>query len=215
MKILVFSDIHSDLKRLAELMSTEADLYFVAGDLVSWARGLDKAAEVMKSKADRVYVIPGNHESPADVVAFCSKHGFRDFHGQSIEIGGVHIAGLGCSSPTPFNTPGEYSETQFVEKLAAFSGKSPLVMICHCPPKGTKLDRAGERLHFGSTAMKEFIEREQPAYFFCGHIHEAEGAVETIGATTAMNVGKRGYLLDLGGVRPPFQVPGLGVSGGQ
>lgn len=215
MKILVFSDIHSDLKRLAELMNTEADLYFAAGDLVSWSRGLDKAAEVMKPKADRVYVIPGNHESPNEIARFCELHGFRNFHGQSIEIEGVHLGGLGCSSPTPFNTPGEYSELRFTDELKAFAGKKPLVMICHCPPKNTKLDRAGERLHFGSTAIKQFIDREQPAWFFCGHIHEAEGVTETIGTTSCMNVGKRGYLLDLGGVRPPFQVSGLGVSGGQ
>lgn len=200
MKILVFSDIHSDLKRLGELMNTEADFYFAAGDLVSWARGLDKAAEVMKPKADRVYVIPGNHESPADIAAFCEKHGFGNLHETSIEIDGVRIAGLGCSSPTPFNTPGEYSDRQFSEKLAPFAGRSPLVMICHCPPKGTALDRAGEGKHFGSEAILRFIEQEQPAYFFCGHIHEAEGAVMSIGATTAMNVGKRGYLLDLGEV---------------
>ncbi len=51
--------------------------------------------------------------------------------------------------------------------------------------------------HGGSTAVREFLEREQPEYFFCGHIHEAAGVAELLGATKAMNVGKRGFLLDL------------------
>jgi hypothetical protein len=33
-------------------------------------------------------------------------------------------------------------------------------------------------------------------YFFCGHIHEAEGTVIQMGSTRAQNVGKRGYVLD-------------------
>jgi hypothetical protein len=39
--------------------------------------------------------------------------------------------------------------------------------------------------------VREFIEREQPEYFFCGHIHEAVGASEPLGVTQAYNVGKK------------------------
>lgn len=200
MRLFLFSDIHSDHKALERAMATDADFYFVAGDLVSWARGLDKAGEILKAKADRVFVIPGNHESPGDIAAFCAKWGFTDFHGQSRQFGGWHVAGLGCSSPTPFNTPGEYSEAEFERKLAPFAGLAPLVLVCHCPPKGSLLDRAGSGQHFGSTAVAAFIRTHRPRYFFCGHIHEAEGAIEQFndGATTGVNVGKQGYLLDLG-----------------
>jgi Icc-related predicted phosphoesterase len=51
-------------------------------------------------------------------------------------------------------------------------------------------------MHAGSRAVREFIEKQQPGYFFCGHIHEAEGATENIGKTHAFNVGQRGFLLD-------------------
>jgi Icc-related predicted phosphoesterase len=111
--------------------------------------------------------------------------------------GGYQVAGLGYSTPTPFDTPGEYSEAEMGRRLAAFAGKEPLILVCHCPPKGTELDRAGDGQHFGSMAVREFIEREQPRYFFCGHIHEAEGVEERLGATVGRNVGKRGYLLEI------------------
>ncbi len=39
---LIFSDIHNDVRALERLMEIEADYYFAAGDLVSWARGLDQ-----------------------------------------------------------------------------------------------------------------------------------------------------------------------------
>jgi calcineurin-like phosphoesterase family protein len=66
---LIFSDIHNDGRALAKLMAIEADVYFAAGDLVSWARGLDKMGDLMKSRAERVYVLPGNHESASRSIA--------------------------------------------------------------------------------------------------------------------------------------------------
>jgi hypothetical protein len=178
-------------------METEADYYFAAGDLVNWARGFEKVGPALQRRGDRMYVIPGNHESESDIVRFCDRYGFHNFHGQTMRVNGHTIGGLGYSNPTPFNTPGEYTEEQLAERLARFSGMSPLVMVCHCPPLGTKLDHAGEGRHFGSQAVREFIEREQPEYFFCGHVHEAWGESDQLGVTRAYNVGKKGYLLEL------------------
>jgi len=197
MKFLFFSDIHSDLKALERLVNVEADYYFAVGDLVSWSRGLDAVGEILKRRAGRTFVLPGNHESAADIAAFCDQFGFLNFHAKHIIIGGVCIAGLGYSSPTPFNTPGEYTEDQMAAQLGKFAPLSPEVLACHAPPKNSTLDRAGEGQHFGSTSVRNFIELYQPRYFFCGHIHEAEGVQETIGKTLCVNVGKRGYLLEL------------------
>ena len=196
-KLLVFSDIHGDARALERLMSIDADYYFCAGDLVNWARGLDIMGEVMKRRADRVYVIPGNHESAVQITAFCAKFGFHDFHGGRVRIGGFEVTGLGYSNPTPFETPGEYSEEELERMLHAFDGLKPMISICHAPPFGTSLDRITNLKHAGSRAIREFLRREQPRYFFCGHIHEAAGAQDKLGETSAMNVGKKGYLLDL------------------
>jgi len=195
-RLMVFSDIHNDLRALQMAMSVEADFYVMAGDLVNWGRGLDKMAPPLAAKPDRVYVLPGNHESAADITEFCERHGFHAFHGQVMEAGGMQVAGLGYSSPTPFATPGEYSEKEMTERLAKFAGLEPLVLICHAPPFDTDLDKIHDGLHGGSSAVREFIEAHQPRYFFCGHIHEAEGVVIQMGATRAQNVGKTGYLLE-------------------
>ena len=195
-RLLVFSDLHNDVRALDALMAVEADYYVAAGDLVSWARGLDRMGDAMQARAGRMYVLPGNHESEHDIANFCARHGFVNFHGGSFEAGGLWVAGLGYSSPTPFATPGEYTEQEMAGRLEAFAGLAPLALIAHAPPLGTALDRIREGVHGGSRAVREFIEREQPRHFFCGHIHEAEGAHIRMGATEARNVGKRGYLLE-------------------
>lgn len=200
MRILFFSDIHSDLKALERLMDQEADYYFSIGDLVSWARGLDKAGEILRRRAGKVGVIPGNHETTRDIQTFCNAYGLEDMHARSRQFGPVHLAALGYSNPTPFDTPGEYSEAELAEHLEPFASLSPLVLACHCPPKNTPLDQGAGQRHFGSTAIASFIDRVSPRYFLCGHIHEAEGVQTQLGnegKTIGINVGKRGYLLDL------------------
>ena len=89
------------------------------------------------------------------------------------------------------------SEDEMAAHLKPFVRLKPLVLICHAPPYATPLDRIRESLHAGSRSVKEFIDARQPEYFFCGHIHEAEGVETSMGRTHARNVGKTGYLLDL------------------
>jgi Icc-related predicted phosphoesterase len=197
MKLLIFSDLHGDVKALERLVATPADAYFAAGDLATFSRGLDKMGPILKQADAPVYVMPGNHESESEIAAFSKQYGFEFFHNRVIELAGRHMAGLGYSNITPFNTPGEYSEPEFTARLTPWAGLKPLVLICHCPPLNTPLDRAGEGKHFGSPTIAKFIGANQPEWFFCGHIHEAEGVHAMLGATHAINVGKRGYLLEL------------------
>jgi uncharacterized protein len=197
MNLLIFSDIHADYVALERLLSTEADYYFAAGDLVNWARGLDRVGPLLARRANHLYVLPGNHESEADITRLCAAYCLHPFHGATLLLQGYSVAGLGYSNLTPFDTPGEYSEAELSARLAKFAGLTPLILICHCPPKNTALDRVREGVHAGSSAVRDFIERYQPAYFFCGHIHEAAGVEVTIGKTRCCNVGKKGYLLTL------------------
>lgn len=197
LKLLIFSDIHNDWKTLERLLSVEADFYIAAGDQVTWARGLERCGEILATRGDKVWVLPGNHETAAQIAEMCQRRGLQNLHEQHFQVGKWNVAGLGYSSPTPFDTPGEYSEPQLAERLESFAALDRLVLICHAPPYGTTLDQIRRGLHAGSRSIGDFIQRRQPAYFFCGHIHEAEGVVEQIGSTRAQNVGKAGYLLEL------------------
>ena len=124
-RLLIFSDIHNDLATLRRLIETDADYYVAAGDLVSWERGLDKCGEILKAKAANVWVLHGNHEKAEQIGLFCTKYGLRDIHDQLFEVDGIWFGGLGYSSPTPFQTPGEYTEEQLAQRLNRFAASKP------------------------------------------------------------------------------------------
>ena len=197
LRILIFSDIHNNWKTLEHLLSVEADYYIAAGDQVTWSKGIERCGEILQARGDKVYVLPGNHESADQVAGMCARYGLHNFHERHFQVGKWYVAGLGYSSPTPFNTPGEYTEVQLADRLQRFAELEPLVLVCHAPPYGTPLDQIRKGLHAGSTAILDFIQKHQPEYFFCGHIHEAEGVSIRMGRTQARNVGKAGYLLEL------------------
>jgi Icc-related predicted phosphoesterase len=205
MKVLLFSDIHQDWRALELLLATPADIYISAGDLANWGRGLEDCGRILQVYGDRVWVLPGNHESAGQIADFCERFGLRNFHEQAWLTGEYWIAGLGYSNPTPFGTPGEYSEEEISERLKKFADLRPLILVCHAPPLGTALDRVGAGKNAGSRSVRAFLEEHPPEYFFCGHIHECAGVQTRLGPTQAVNLGKTGYLLDL---PAPLAAPG-------
>ena len=76
MKVLIFSDIHGDTRALEKLIAQPADIYIAAGDLSTFGKDLDRCGEIMKPLGEKVWVLPGNHESHDDTRAFCERFGF-------------------------------------------------------------------------------------------------------------------------------------------
>jgi uncharacterized protein len=201
MRVLIFSDIHGDLRSLERIVAQPADIYVAAGDLSNFGRALDRCGEVLQPLGERLWVLPGNHETQDETRAFCEQFGFVDFHRQvrllPSATGATQWAGLGYSNITPFNTPGEYSEDEISKALKAFDGLKPLYLVVHFPPQGTALDEFAPGKHAGSPTLRAWVDRVQPAYLFCGHIHECAGRTDRIGATQCFNVGKQGYTLEI------------------
>jgi Icc-related predicted phosphoesterase len=200
-KVLIFSDIHGDLRSLERIVAQPADIYIAAGDLSNFGRALDRCGEVLEALGDRLWVLPGNHETYDETRTFCERFGFVDFHRRVRSLpaatGATQWAGLGYSNITPFNTPGEYSEDEISKALNAFDGINPLYLVVHFPPRGTAVDEFAPGKHAGSPALRTWVERAQPAYLFCGHIHECAGRSDRVGRTQCFNVGKQGYTLEI------------------
>ena len=197
MKALIFSDIHGDMRALDRVLARPADIYIAAGDLSTFGRDLARSGELLQQLGERCWVLPGNHETDEQIREFCTQYGLMDFHRQVRNWGGVQWAGLGYSNPTPFNTPGEYTEEEIAEALTRFGGLKPLYLVVHFPPYGTELDQVAPGRHAGSRVLRDWVEREQPRYLFCGHIHECGGKSDRLGATQCFNVGKHGYLIEV------------------
>ena len=201
MRILIFSDIHGDTRALEKLIAQPADLYVAAGDLSTFGRGLDKCGEVLRPLGKKLWVLPGNHETQEESRAFCEQFGFEDFHLTVRTLEGknglTHWGGFGYSNPTPFNTPGEYSEAEIAELLKLFENRAPLYFVVHFPPKGTAVDRIRAGSHAGSPTLRAWVDRMQPVALYCGHIHEAAGASDRLGTTNLFNVGKAGHIVEI------------------
>jgi uncharacterized protein len=201
MKILIFSDIHGNIAALKKIMAKPADLYIAAGDLAMFRRHLDTCGEVLKPLGEKLWLLPGNHETHDDTRLLCGRFGFVDFHRQTRTLesqdGVTRWAGLGYSNITPFKTPGEYTEEQIGEALAEFDGAKPQYLVVHFPPHDTKLDEYVPGKHAGSPTLRKWVARMQPGHLFCGHILETAGLSDQLGATRCFNVGPTGYLLEI------------------
>jgi uncharacterized protein len=201
MKIFIFSDIHGDVRAIERVIAQPADVYIAAGDLSTFGRGLERCGEALKPLGEKLWLLPGNHETHDETRALCERYGFVDFHRQVRQVesakGATWWAGLGYSNITPFNTPGEYSEEEIAAALEAFEEKKPLYLVAHFPPKDTKLDEVGRGKHAGSPTLRRWVERVEPRFLLCGHIHEGAGLQDWIGRTQCINVGKQGFGIEV------------------
>ena len=84
------------------------------------------------------------------------------------------------------------SEEELAAALASgyaqIAGCRQHILLAHVPPHGLGLDRTFSGVHAGSHAVREFVEKRQPALVLCGHIHEARG-IQKLGSSTIVNCG--------------------------
>jgi uncharacterized protein len=80
--------------------------------------------------------------------------------------------------------------------LAARTSPRETVFVLHSPPRGTRCDMIGARVHVGSRAIRAFVEQHQPPLLLTGHIHESprisSSYRDAIGETVAVNPGQFG-----------------------
>ena len=145
-----------------------------------------------------MYVLPGNHESEADIARFCeairlsqlSRPVDRDRAAITSPAWAIRIR---RRSTRPANTASRNWPRAWRNSPAL----DPLILICHAPPKSTKLDRAGEGKHFGSQAVRDFIDSTSRSTSIAATSTKPPAVEDTIGRTRGWNVGKRGQVLDL------------------
>lgn len=101
-----------------------------------------------------------------------------------------------------FNRPSTLSSTALFGMTRTMSAElaelkppaGPWVFVAHAPPLETALDRYYGNLSWGSRAVRDAIEKHQPALSLHGHIHQAHEVtgqfMERIGKTVAINPGQ-------------------------
>lgn len=199
MKLLVFSDLHSDFRTAAKLVqhSKTVDLVVGAGDFCVVRRGLDEIIAPLSAIEKPTVVVPGNSESTEELMQACrSWESAHVLHGSSATVDGVTFFGIGGGIPiTPFGSWSyDFSEDEARDLLR--DCPSGGVLVSHSPPRGV-LDLSSDGRSLGSQAVRETVDEKQPKLVVCGHIHGSAGQIERIGETTIINAGPGGITWEL------------------
>lgn len=189
MKVLAFSDLHLSRARAEEIVAASrvADVVIGAGDFCNMRKGIAEAMGLIKGIEKPLVLVPGNNES-LEELRMAAPAAAHVLHGQTVEIDGVRIFGIGGGIPvTPFGAwSWDLPEDEAAGLLASADGAD--VIVSHSPPKGLA-DRTSQGLSVGSIAVRDAIARVQPELAVCGHIHDCWGDEGMIGATRVKNLG--------------------------
>jgi uncharacterized protein len=202
MRLLLFSDLHTDTAAAQRILSraASADVLIGAGDFANARRNLSRCIDIL-SKIDRPTVlVAGNNETTEELRAACERWpAAHILHGSHITIAGLTFYGVGGGIPiTPFGSWSyDFSEEQAHVLLQACP--TNCILVTHSPPKGT-VDRSSQGAYLGSVAVRAAIERTQPQLVICGHIHACAGQRSFIGSTPVINAGSDGVEWQLGKV---------------
>lgn len=211
-----------------ELRELEADpertdRFFHEQMLRTVERWMELADERLEHAGIECFVCPGNDDQfdIDDVIE--SARNVELAEGRAVEVDGFQMISTGWSNRTPWKTFREEDEEQLTERVERMVSQLTVpteraIFAFHCPPHKSGLDEAPEltedlRVRYagrslvpcGSKAVRESIERHQPALALHGHIHEARGTAR-IGSTLCINPGSSyeqgellGAVVDLGG----------------
>ncbi|KAB1441760.1 metallophosphoesterase family protein [Pseudodesulfovibrio senegalensis] len=191
---IALGDIHESTSIFDEIPDLDtARGVIITGDITN--RGTPAAARSVLSALRRhnpnLLAQPGNMDTE-DVAELLREEGI-DLHCRVHELApGLGIMGVGYSTPTPFNTPGEVDEevlAEWLDQTHAQAGRfEKLIVVVHEPPGQSRLDVLGNGQHVGSMAVRRFIERAMPELVITGHIHES-GGTDIVGQTMVINPG--------------------------
>lgn len=199
LKALAFSDLHVDFDTARDLVSRsrEVDAVIAAGDLASVHRGLEEIVSVLSAIEVPTALVPGNNETADALRAACEGWSqARVLHGESTELDGVPMFGIGAGIPiTPWDWSFDLDENEAAEMLERCPEGA--VLVSHSPPRG-HCDRSGAGQELGSTAVADAIERVRPPLVLCGHIHESWGCESEASGAKVINLGPKGRVLELG-----------------
>ena len=199
MKLLLFSDLHSDFRGAAKLveLSQKVDVVIGAGDFCVARRGLDKIIAALSAIQKPAVLVPGNAESYAELAQVClSWPSAHVLHGSRVDFDDVSFYGIGGGIPmTPFGAWSyDFSEEEARQLLQ--DCPSGAVLISHSPPRGV-LDRSSGGQSLGSEAVRETIGAKKLQLVVCGHIHGSAGQKDRLDQTIIINAGPRGIIWEL------------------
>lgn len=200
---IAIGDLHDDVSQIGNVPGiSQAQGVLISGDITNY--GSRARAETLLKQIEhfnpKIFAVIGNMDT-RDVEDFLQDKGFNA-HARTTDLGfNVGLIGVGYSTPTPFGTPSEVSDTQLQvwleQAIQQAKDFEHLILMAHNAPFGTQTDRVSFGQSVGSKAVRKFIDEYQPDVCITGHIHESR-ATDRVGKTQIINpglFGAGGYVL--------------------
>lgn len=194
MRLLLVSDLHSDLdatRRLVKL-AARADVVIGAGDFCNAHRSLSRCIDVLRAIDRPTVLVAGNNETTEELADACRSWPHAHvLHGSGVSIAGIEFYGIGGGIPvTPFGSWSYDFTEEAAERLLADCPRG-CVLVSHSPPLGA-VDVSSSGRSLGSAAVRAAVERLKPRLVVCGHIHGSGGKQALLGPVPVVNAGPSG-----------------------
>ena len=200
MKLLAFTDTHNSRKALKSIAAlskkNNPDVLLCCGDISLFELNLNKVLKALSSLKKPLILVNGNHEDETHMAKLCRKFKTIHFiHGRGVSIGDYLFLGYGGDG---FSIVDPYflGIAKSFEKIIKMNHGKKIILITHAPPNHTKIDKLPGG-YCGNKSIRKFIEKHQPTYAFCGHIHENFGKTDKIKKTIVMNPGPFGKIINI------------------
>ena len=182
------------------------------------------AEDRLRGTGVRCFITPGNDDYWEIDAPLGSSEVVEAPEGLCLRLDERHeMITTGYSNRTPWHTPRELDEDALAQRLEGMAMDcediANLVAVIHPPPFGSELDvapaldpefriqtegGAPKMTSVGSTAVRAFIEEQQPLVALHGHVHDSRAA-QMLGRTLCVNPGSDygagtlcGSILELG-----------------
>ena len=194
---IVIGDIHERISAVERIDGIgKAAGVLLSGDLTNLGtrESATRIVDAVTVLNPKVYAQIGNMDTAAVDRLLTERE--VNVHNTVTDLGGgVGLAAVGYSTPTPFGTPSEVDDAQICQwahdVLEAAGNFEQVILMIHTPPRGDVVDRLPSGVHVGSPGVRALIEKFQPSVVVTGHIHEAAGD-ERMGQSHVLNPGNFG-----------------------
>ncbi len=196
MKILAFTDIHSNKKHIDVVKEKskkyDPDLLICSGDLTYFGLKLNFVLKLLNSIKKPIILIHGNHDDKDELKILCSEYDNLIYlHKEVYDFGEYRFIGYGGL--------GFSRTTKDLEKfvLSKRLKNKKHVLVFHQPPYGTNLDNISSVGHVGNKSITKVIKSVKPNLALSGHIHETFNKRDKIGNSILINPGQKGKIISI------------------
>jgi len=193
MRLLCITDIHSEVGCFEKILAHEpaADLLIIGGDFTNFGKPpeVDHLLNLAQAHTPQVLAVAGNCDSAAIDQRLIERG--VSLHTRGVRIGDIGFFGVSAMPPWKGNMyefPEEDLDRFLAASFAQVEGSSRYIMVPHCPPRNSGVDRSAMFMSVGSTAVRSWVDKVKPILVVCGHIHEARGQAK-ISDTVVVNCG--------------------------